>query len=100
MGPGVKNGVAATDVGPDGVGFSHAIPYGDPVAVARPTAGEVVFSLRKEGGKDAMLHVKHRDVLVEGELKPVRWGDAEKFENLADIEIVAGSQPFQSFRLE
>ena len=97
---GVENGVAATDIGPDGVGFTDAIANGDAVAVARSTTGEVVFSLRKKGGEDAVLHVKHWDVLVEGELKPVRWGDAEKFENLADIEVVAGGEPFQFFGLE
>ena len=97
---GVENGVAATDIGPDGVGFTDAIADGDAVAVARATAGEVVFALRKKGGEDAVLHVKHRDMLVQGELKPFRWGDAEKLKNLADIEIVAGGEPFQSFSLK
>ena len=73
LGSRVKYGVAATDIGPDGMRFSDAVADGDSVMVARAPAGEVIFSLRQESGKDAVLHMKHGDVLVKGEFKPRRW---------------------------
>ncbi len=42
----VKNGVAATDIGSDGVGFADSVAHGDMVAIARTPTGEVVFSIR------------------------------------------------------
>ena len=41
--------------------------------------------------------MKHRYVLVEGEFKPGGWGGAEKFEQLRNIEIIAGSDALQAF---
>jgi len=94
---GIEDGVTATDVGPDGMGLANAVTNGDPVVIAGAAASEVVFSLGKEGGEDAVLHMKHRDVLVEGEFKPLRRGRAEEFENLADIEVVAGGEGVEPF---
>ena len=94
---GVEDGVTATDVGPDGVGLADAVANGDAVTVAGAAAGEVVLAMREEGGEDAVFHMKHRDVLVEGEFKPLRWGRAEEFENLADIEVVAGGEGTKAF---
>jgi hypothetical protein len=62
--PGVKDGVATTDVCPDRVSFADPVANGDPVAVTGTAAGEMVFTLGKEGGENAVLHVKHGDVLV------------------------------------
>ena len=44
-----------------------------------------------------MLHVKHRDVLMEGELKPLRRGAAEELKDLADVQIVAGGEGTEAF---
>ena len=71
LGAGVKDGVAATDISPDRVGFADAVADGDSVMVAGSATGEVVFAFGEKSGEDAVLHMKHRDVLVEGELKPV-----------------------------
>jgi len=46
LGARVKHGVAATDIGSDGMRFSDAVAYGDSVMVARTPAGEVIFALR------------------------------------------------------
>ena len=53
--------------------------------------------MRKEGGKDAVLHMKHRDVLMEGELKPFRRGGAKEFEDLADVQVVARRESAKAF---
>ncbi len=45
LGAGIEDGIAATDIGPDGVGFADAVADGDAVAVAGAATGEVVFSL-------------------------------------------------------
>ena len=82
---GVTSGLAGVASGD----LANAVTDGNAVPVAGATAGEVVFTLRKKGGEDAVLHVKHRDMLVEGELKPFRRGRTEKFKDLADIKVVA-----------
>ena len=73
MGAGVKHGVAATNIGPNGMRFSDAVADGDSVMVAGTAAGEVIFSLGEKSGEDTVFHMKHWDVLVEGELEPRRW---------------------------
>ena len=44
MGAGVKDGVATTDIGPNGMRFSDAVTDGDSVMVTGTTASEVVFA--------------------------------------------------------
>ena len=70
LGAGVKNGVAATNIGPNGMGFSDAVADGDSVMVAGTAAGEVVFALGQKSREDAVFHMKHGDVLVKGEFEP------------------------------
>ena len=45
LGSRVKHGVAATDIGPDGMRFPDAIADSDSVMVAGAAAGEMVFAL-------------------------------------------------------
>ena len=97
LGAGVKDGVAATDIGPDGMGLANAVADGDPVAVTWAAAGEVVFTLGEKSGEDTVLHVKHRDVLMESELEPSRRGGAKELMNLGDIEVVAWGEGAESF---
>ena len=100
LGAGVKDGIAAANVSPDRVGLADPVANADAVAVARPTASEVILALREKRGEDAVLHVKHGDVLVKRYLEPRRRGDAEKLKNLTDIEIITGGEPLKSFALE
>ena len=44
LGAGMKDGVAATDIGTDGMGFADSITSGNSMAITRTTAGEVVFA--------------------------------------------------------
>jgi hypothetical protein len=73
LGARVKHGVAATDIGANGVRFADTVTDGDSVMVAGAAAGEMVFALGKKCSEDAVFHMKHGDVLVEGEFKPRRW---------------------------
>ena len=44
MGAGMKDGVAATDIGTDGMGFADSITSGNSMVITRTAAGEVVFA--------------------------------------------------------
>jgi len=44
LGAGVKDGVATSYIGPNGMRFSDAVADGDSVMVARATTSEVVFA--------------------------------------------------------
>ena len=70
MGARVKHSIAATDIGPNGMRFSDAVTDGDSVMVAGAAAGEMVFAWGKKSSEDAVFHMKHGDVLVEGEFEP------------------------------
>ena len=74
LGARVKHGVAATDIGPNGMRFSDAVTDGNSVMVAWTATGEMVFAFGQKSGEDAVFHMKHRDVLMESELETGRWG--------------------------
>ena len=80
LGACMKDGVATSDIGTNGMSFADSITSGNSMAIAGPTAGEVVFAFRQKSGKDTVFHMKHGDVLVEGEFKPRGWGGVEEFE--------------------
>jgi hypothetical protein len=44
LGACMKDGVAASDIGTDGVGFADSISSRDSMAITRTTAGEMVFA--------------------------------------------------------
>ena len=44
LGACMKDGVATTDIGPNGMGFADSITSGDSMTITRTTAGEVVFA--------------------------------------------------------
>ena len=44
LGACMKDGIAATDIGTDGMGFADSITSGNSMVITRTTAGEVVFA--------------------------------------------------------
>ena len=68
--------------GPDAVAELNA------VLVARAAAIAVILALRKEGTEHAVLHMEHRHVLVEGDLKPRRRGGLQQRRQLGGIEVI------------
>ena len=64
LGAGVEHGVAATDIGSNGMRFSDTVADGDSVMVAGAATGEMVFALGQKSGEDAVFHMKHCDVPV------------------------------------
>lgn len=73
LGAGVEHGVAAADIGSNGMRFADAIADGDSVMVAGTATGEIVFALGQKSGEDAVFHMKHWDVLVNGQFEQRRW---------------------------
>jgi hypothetical protein len=70
LGARVKHRVATSDIGTNGMGLADAVTDGDSVMVAGTATGEMVFALGKKSSEDAVFHMKHGDVLVEGEFEP------------------------------
>ena len=73
LGAGVEHGVAAADIGPNGMRFSDAVADSDTMMVAGTATSEMVFALGQKSGEDAVFHMKHWDVLVKGQFEPRRW---------------------------
>jgi len=72
LGGAVKHGVAASGIGLEDVVGVGAIAQFHFMGFARPPAVGEVRSLREEGAEDAMFHVEHWHVLVDGDFQPCR----------------------------
>jgi hypothetical protein len=91
----IEEGVAAADVGFEGVVDAHAVAEGDAVFLTGAAAVGEVGAGGEEGGEGAVLHVKHGHVLVKGNLEP-RWvGGGEEGEDLLEVEVVGEGQLFE-----
>ena len=62
--------------------FSPAIQEGGP--------------FRKNGREDAMLHVKHGDMLMNSQFEALRIGRSQQPENLLDVEVVRDGETLES----
>ena len=78
MGFAVEEGVAAADVGLEPVELADTVAEVDDVSFARATAIFVSGAGAEEGAEDAVLHVKHRHMLVKSELEPLGRGAVEQ----------------------
>ena len=72
--PRVEHGVAAAGVGLERMLQAHAVADLHLMFVARAPAIGVIRPLAQKRAEDAMLHVKHRHVLVNGDLEPLPAG--------------------------
>ncbi len=91
----IEEGVAAADVGFEGVVNAHAVAQGDAVFFTGATAVGEVGAGGEEGGEGTVLHVKHGHVLVQGDLEPGGVGGGEEGEDLLEIEVVGEGQLFE-----
>ena len=96
LGDGIEEGVAAADIGAERMLHPNAITQMDAVCLARASAVGMILALREEGSKDAVLHMKHRHVLVKGELKPLRRSRPKEIKHLTNIQIIANGDAFES----
>ena len=93
LGHRVVERVAAADVGLQRMLRPHAITQLDVVVVARAAAVGAVGTRRQKGTVDAVLHVKHGDLLMDYHFQPVRRNRVQKIGKLADIEVVGSRHP-------
>ena len=93
LGDGVEQGVPAADVGLERVVHADPVAELDVVEVAGPAAVGLVGPGREEGAEDAMLHVEHRDLLVDHDLQPVRRDGREEVVELVEAQVVRGRRP-------
>ena len=71
LGAAVEEGVPAADIRLEPVELADAIPEMDNVFLAGAAAVLVGGAAAEESAEDAVLHMEHRHVLVESELKPL-----------------------------
>ena len=96
LGAVVVDSVAAAGVGLEREFGAGAVLEADLVFFAGAAAVVVVFAGGEEGAEDAVLHVKHGHVLMDGEVEPRRGRGGEEGFELDDVEIVAGGDAFES----
>ncbi len=84
----IENRVAAADVRLHRMFRANAVTQLYVMHVARTAAVAVVFARGEERAEDAVLHVKHGDMLVNCDLKPIRRRRVQECFELQEIQIV------------
>ncbi len=77
-----------------------AVAQLDLVALAGAAAVQEGAAGGHEGGKDAVLHVKHGHVLVERELEPGGRAAVEEVQYLLDVQVVTDGELLQAGGLQ
>src|ERR1035437_36078 len=92
LGQRIEDGVAAAGIRLDRVLRAHAVAQLQIVLVAGPAAVRVVRAAGEKSAEDAMLHVKHGHMLVNGDLEPLRRRSLQKRLKLCEVQIVGGRE--------
>jgi hypothetical protein len=71
LGNGIEEGIPAADIGTKGMLHPDTVAQVHTMGLTGTAAVGVILSAGEECRKDAMLHVKHRHVLMERELEPL-----------------------------
>ena len=85
---GVEERVAAADVGGEAVLHADAVAELDLVDVAGAAAVGFVRAGREDGAEHAVLHVKHRHVLVDDDFEPLGRHGGDEVEQLIAVQVV------------
>jgi hypothetical protein len=75
----IEERIATADIGLEAVELADSVAKMDDVFFARTSAVFVGRATAEEGAKHAVLHVKHRHVLVESQLEPLGRSAVQKF---------------------
>ena len=92
----VENRVPATDVRFHQMSQTDPISHFDPVPITWPAAVGVVSSIRQEGRKHTVLHVKHRHMLMQSKFVSIAWRISLQRQDLLKSEVVGDSQAIQA----
>ena len=82
---GLEESVPATDIGAERMLDAHTVAEMNAVLFAGPAAVRMVGAIRHESREDAVLHVKHRHVMVQHQFEPAGRGLAEELQDLAAV---------------
>src|SRR6266478_291793 len=93
---GIENGIAAADIGLDWMIRPDAIAEPNVMFVTRPAAIGKICAVGQEGAENAMLHMKHRHVLMDGYLEPIRWRRLQQRFQLREIQVIGSRDALQS----
>ena len=75
---------------------AHAVAQAHVMRVARAATVAIILAAGKKRAEHAVLHVKHRHVLVNRDLKPFRRRGGQQRIELHDIQIVACGETFEA----
>lgn len=89
---GMKEGIAASDIGTERVLHANSVTQVDAVLLAGATAIRMVGAFRQKCSEHAMLHMKHGHVMVKGEFEPLGGRFAEEGQNLRNVQVVGDGQ--------
>ena len=92
---GVKKRIPAAHIGAQRMLHPDAVAQVDAMLFARPPAIREILPLRHEGREHAVLHMKHRHVLMQRDFKPLRRRGGEQVDDLFDVQIVADRHALQ-----
>ena len=92
LGFGAKDGVAAADIGHDGVGAALTVPESDSVFLARAAAILVSGSFRQEAAEDTVFGMEDGEVLVGDGLDFFRADVTGEGGDLCGVEVVSGGE--------
>ena len=96
LGDGVEEGVPAADIGAEGMLHPDTVAQVNTMGLARTAAVGVILSAGEESREDAVLHVKHRHVLMERELEPLGRSRFEQVEHLSHVQVIADGHAVQA----
>ena len=92
----IEHRVAAAGVGLERMLRAHAVAQPHVMRVARPAAVAIIRAAGKKRAEHAVLHVKHRHVLVDRDLEPFRRRGLQQRVELREVQIVAGRDAFEA----
>lgn len=92
LGAPIEERVPAADIGGEAVQLPNPVAKVHFVFVTGTTAVRRVSPVGKKGAEDAVLHMKHRHVLMQSQLEPFRRRDMQQIDDLLDVEIVGDSE--------
>ncbi len=91
LGLGVEEGVAAADVGEEGVAFAGAVEEIHGMFFTGAAAGAEIGAVRESVGEDAVFHMEHWHVLMDDAFKAGGIEAGEEGGKLGPIQVVAGN---------
>ena len=95
LGHGIEDSIAATSVGLERMLRADAVLELDIVGIAGAATISIVGAFGEERAENAVLHVEHGHVLVQGDFEPVRGSAAKKCFDLFGVEIVGNGEALE-----